>query len=71
MPTSVIVGPSARETFTPRELAAAYKDFVENGPQHPDAETGIKAKAYQHGERVLIVYEEFEAGLVILIHPTA
>jgi len=69
--TSVVVTPSARETFTPRELADAYKDFAKHGPQYLDAETGIKASAYRFGERVLIVYEEPETGVVVLIHPTS
>jgi len=68
---SVVVEPSARETFTPRELAAAYKEFLERGPQYLDAETGITASAYRFGERVLLVYEESETGLVVLIHPLA
>jgi hypothetical protein len=66
-----VVTPSARETFTTRELTAAYKDFTEHGPQHLDAESGIKAGAYRFGERVLLVYEESETGLVVLIHPTS
>jgi hypothetical protein len=65
--TSVVVQPSAREAFTSRELADAYKDFEKQGPQYSDAETGVKAAAYQYGERVLVVYEESEAGVVILI----
>jgi len=68
---SVIVNPSAREAFTPRELTEAYKDFEKCGPQYLDAETGIKAAAYRYGERVLVVYEESEEGVVILIHPTS
>jgi hypothetical protein len=56
--------------FTPRELAAAYKNFIQSGPQYLDAETGIKAKVYRYGERVLFVYEEAETDLVILVHPT-
>jgi hypothetical protein len=64
---SVVVQPSAREAFTSRELADAYKDFEKQGPQYSDAETGVKAAAYQYGERVLVVYEESEAGVVILI----
>jgi hypothetical protein len=68
---SVVVTPSARETFTPRELTAAYKQFTELGAQYVDAESGIRAAAYQFGERVLIVYEESETGLVVLIHPTS
>ena len=67
----VVVTPSARETFTPRELSAAYKVLKERGPQYLDAETGMKASAHRFGERVLLVYEESEAGLVILIHPSA
>ena len=67
----VVVEPSARETFTPRELAAAYKEFTEHGPQYQDAETGLSASAYRFGERVLLVYEESETGLVVLIHPSA
>jgi hypothetical protein len=67
----VIVHPSARETFTPRDLVAAYKEFTEHGPQHQDAETGVKAAAYRSGTRVLLVYEESEAGVVVLIYPTS
>jgi hypothetical protein len=67
----VVVQPSARETFTPRELAAAYKDFIESGTHYLDAETGIKAKAYLYGERMLFVYEETETGVVLLVHPTS
>ena len=66
---SVVVEPSAREMFTPRELAAAFKEFIERGPQYLDTETGIKAAAYWFDERVLLVYEEPETGLVVLIHP--
>jgi len=68
---SVVVTPSAREAFTPRELVAAYKDFTEHGPQYLDAETGLSASAYCFGERVLILYDESETGVVILIHPSA
>ena len=68
---SLVVDPSARETFIPRELVAAYKEFTEHGPQHLDAETGLGASAYWFGERVLIVYEESETGVVVLIHPTS
>jgi len=57
--------------FTPRELADSYKGFEKHGPQYSEAETGLRASAYQFGERVLIVYEEAEGGVVILIHPTA
>jgi hypothetical protein len=70
-PMGVVVEPSARETFTPRELVTAYKEFTEHGPQLQDAETGIRAAAYRFGESVLLVYEEAETGLVVLIHPTS
>ena len=66
---SVVVEPSARETFTPCELAAAYKEFTEHGPQYQDAETGLSASAYRFGERVLLVYEESEAGVIVFTHP--
>ena len=66
----VIVEPSAREAFTPRELTDAYKDFEMCGPQYLDAETGIKASAYRFGERVLLIYEEAETGIVVLMHPS-
>jgi hypothetical protein len=68
---SVVVQPSASEMFTPRELSAAFKEFLERGPQYLNAETGIRASAYRFGERVLLVYEESESGVVILIHPSA
>jgi len=67
----VIVTPSDRETFTPRELADAYEDFEKRGPQYLDAETDVKAAAYWGDERVLLVYEESETGVVVLIHPTS
>jgi hypothetical protein len=67
----VVVGPRARETFSPRELAAAYTEFLERGPQYLDAETGITASAYRSGERVLIVYRESEMDVMVLIHPTS
>ena len=67
----VIVTPSDRETFTPRELADAYEDFEKRGPQYLDAETDVKAATYRFGERVLLVYEESERGVVVLIHPTS
>ena len=63
--------PSARETFTPRELIASYKDFLERGPQYVEAETGLSASAYCFGERVLIVYQESDTDVVVLIHPTS
>jgi len=68
---SVVVMPSAREAFTPRELTDAYEQFLERGPQHVDAESGLEASAYRFGERMLLVYEEAETGLVVLIHPTS
>ena len=67
----VVVQPSARETFTPRELVATYTEFLERGPQYLDAETGITASAYRFDERVLLVYEEAETGVVVLMHPSA
>jgi hypothetical protein len=63
---NVVVTPSARERFTPRELSAAYEDFLERGPQYLNAETGLKVSAYRFGERVLIVCDEPEAGVVLL-----
>jgi hypothetical protein len=68
---SVVVTSSAREPFTPRELVAAYKDFVGSGPQYGDAEHSIKASAYRYRENELVVYEESETSVVILIHPSA
>jgi hypothetical protein len=68
---SVVVTPSARETFTPRELTDAYKIFIDRGPQYVSAETGIRAAAYQFGRRVLLVYQESETDVVVLIHPTS
>jgi hypothetical protein len=65
------VDPRARETFTPRELVAANKEYTKHGGQHQDAETGLRAAAYRFGERVLLVYEESETSLVALIHPTS
>ena len=67
----VVVEPSAREAFTPREIAEAYKDFTKRVPQYLDADTDIKASVYWYGERVLLVYEEAETGVVILMHPTS
>jgi hypothetical protein len=68
---SVVITPSARETFTPRELTDAYKIFKERGAQYQDGERGVKAAAYCFGERVLVLYEESETGLVVFIHPTS
>ena len=66
-----VVKPSARETFTPRELTDAFEEFKDRGPQYLDAETYIKMSAYQFGERVLIVYQESETDVVVLIQPSA
>ena len=63
---TVVATPSARETFTPRELSAAYEDYTERGPQYMNAQTGLKAAAYRFGARVLIVCEEPESGVVML-----
>ena len=57
--------------FTPHELIASYKEFIERGPQYLSIETGIRASAYQFGTRVLIVYHESETDAVVLIHPTS
>jgi len=59
---NVVVTTSARATFTPRELVAAYKEFTKHEPQLQDGETGIRASAYRFGERVLLAYEESETG---------
>ena len=64
---SVVVTPSARETFTPRELIDAYKIFKDRGPQYLSAETSIRAAAYQFGRRVLLVYQESETDMVVFI----
>jgi hypothetical protein len=69
--TSVVVTPNARETFTPRELTDAYQQFKERGPQYVSAETGLRAAAYRFGERVLVLYEEPETGVVVLSHLTS
>jgi hypothetical protein len=68
---SVVVTPSACESFTPCELTAAYKDFKERGPQYLNAETGLRAAAYQFGTHVLIVYQESETGVVVLTRQTS
>jgi hypothetical protein len=62
----LLVTPSARERFTPRELSAAYEDFTERGPQYLNAQTGLSASAYRFGARVLIVCDEPEMGVVML-----
>jgi hypothetical protein len=68
---SIVVMLSARETFTPRELTDAYKQFEERGAQSLDAETGLRVAAYRFDERALLVYEEAETGVVVLMHPSA
>jgi hypothetical protein len=67
----VVVKPSAREEFTPRELATAYRYFTKCGPQYVNARSGLKASAYRFGTRVLIIYEEAETGVVLLVHPAS
>ena len=67
--TSLVVLPSAREGFAPHELVAAYEDFVRGEPRYLDAETGIEAKAYRFGTRVLLAYEKSEEGAIVLIRP--
>ena len=68
---SLVVNPSARERFTPRDLIAAYEDFIKSEPQYLDAETGISASAYRFGTRILLLYKESETDVVILTHPTS
>jgi hypothetical protein len=68
-PMSVVVQPSAREMFTPRELSDAFKEFIERGPQYLDAETGIRVAAYRFGNRILLAYQESETDVVVFIHP--
>jgi hypothetical protein len=67
---SLVVSPSAREKFTPRELTTAYEDFIRSEAQYLDAETGHKATAYLFGAGVLLVCEEPETHVVMLIHPS-
>jgi hypothetical protein len=67
---SLVVKPSARERFTPRELITAYEDFIKSEPQYLDAETGHKATAYLFGAGLLLVCEEPETHVVMLIHPS-
>ncbi len=68
--TSLVITPSAREMFTPRELTDAYEQFRERRPpQYLDAESDLRVAAYQFGTRVLIVYEESETGVIVLSHP--
>jgi hypothetical protein len=68
---SVVVQPSASETFLPRELTAAYEEFMRRGPQYSSAETGLRAAAYRFDTRVLIAYQEPGTGLVVLVSPTS
>jgi hypothetical protein len=63
---ALVVTPSARERFTPRELSAAYVHFTQHGPQYLNAETGLSATAYGFGVRVLIVCEEPAVGVMVL-----
>ncbi len=63
---NVLVTPSARETFTARELSAAYEDYTEHGSQYVNTETGFRGTAYRFGAGVLIVCEERESGVVLL-----
>jgi hypothetical protein len=67
---SFVVTPSARETFTPRELTVAYTQFIERGAQYLSAESSFRAAAYQFGRRELIVYQESEKDVMVFIHPT-
>jgi hypothetical protein len=69
MPISVIVEPSTRETFTPRELADAYEEVMKHGPRYLDAESGIEGSVYRFGMRVLILYEEPETGVMVFCSP--
>jgi len=66
---SVVVQPSARERFTPRELVDAYEDFLRGEPQYVDAESGLRASAYCFSTGVLLVYEDPEEGVVVLASP--
>ena len=68
---ALIAEPGIRETFTPRELVDAYKNFLEHGPQYLNAETGIEGSVYRFGTRVLVIYEEPETEVIVLIHPTS
>ena len=66
---SVVVQPSARERFTPRELLDAYEEFLGGKPQYVEAESGLRASAYRLATGVLIVYEDPEEGVVVLVSP--
>jgi hypothetical protein len=62
----IVATPSARETFTPRELSVAYLDYTKHGPRYLNTETGYGGTAYRFGARVLVVWEESERGLIVL-----
>jgi hypothetical protein len=66
---SLVLQPSARERFTPRELIDAYEDFLGREPQYVDVESGLRASAYRFGTGVLLVYEDPEEGVVVLVSP--
>ena len=66
---SLVLQPSARERFTPRELIDAYEDFLGCEQQYVDAESGLRASAYRFGAGVLLVYEDPEEGVVVLVSP--
>jgi hypothetical protein len=68
---SFVVTPSASETFTPRELSAAYKQFIERATQYLSAESGFRAAADQFGRRVLLVYQESETDVMVFTYPTS
>ncbi len=63
---NVVVTPSARETFTPRELRAGYEDYTQHGPQYVNVQTGLRASAYRFDARVLLVCEVPKTGGVML-----
>ena len=55
---SVVVTPSARERFTPRELTDAYEQFKERGPQYVSAESGLRAAARAEAASVVVFAAE-------------
>ena len=65
----VVVTASARETFTPRELTAAYENFTKRGAQYVNAKTGFGVSAYRFEGRMLIAYQESETGVLVLSLP--
>jgi hypothetical protein len=67
----VVVDPSAREAFSARELADAYKYFKVHWPQYLDVEAGLRASAYQFGGRSLLVNEEADTDVGVLFHPAS